>query len=77
VGISSLAVYSYYYRQMISHCTIDLDQAEIGNEVVLQWGDHGRRIKPVRAVVERFPYLDLPRNEAVDLTAIPSGVAVG
>jgi glycine cleavage system aminomethyltransferase T len=74
VGISSLAVYSYYYRQMISHSTIDVDQAEIGNEVVLQWGHHGRRIKPIRAVVERFPYLDLPRNEAFDLSTVPTGV---
>jgi glycine cleavage system aminomethyltransferase T len=75
VGVSSLAVYSYYYRRMLSHCAIDVDQAEIGNEVVVQWGDHGGRLKPVRALVERFPYLDLPRNEAVDLSSIPSGVA--
>ena len=67
VGISSAAVYSFYYREMISQTTIDLDQAEIGNEVVVHWGDFGKRIKEVRAVVERFPYLDLPSNRDYDL----------
>jgi vanillate/3-O-methylgallate O-demethylase len=38
VGISSLAVYSYYYREMLSHSTIDVELAEIGTEVVLYWG---------------------------------------
>ena len=49
---------------------IDVDQAEIGNEVVVQWGDHGGRIKDVRATVERFPYLTDPRNSDVDTTAL-------
>jgi glycine cleavage system aminomethyltransferase T len=75
VGISSLAVYSYYYREMISHSTIDLDQAGLGNEVVIHWGDHGGRIKEIRATVSRFPYLDLPSNRDYDLASIPSGVA--
>ena len=74
MGISSLAVYSYYYREMISHSTIDLELAEIGTEVVLHWGDHGERIKQIRATVERFPYLDLPANKDVDLESFPSGV---
>ena len=74
VGISSAAVYSFYYREMISQTTIDLAEAEIGNEVVVHWGDFGKRIKEVRAVVERFPYLDLPSNRDYDLTSVPSGV---
>ena len=74
IGVSSLAVYSYYFREMISHCAIDIDQAAIGNEVVLHWGDFGHRIKPIRATVERFPYLDLPSNRDYDLSKIPSGV---
>jgi vanillate/3-O-methylgallate O-demethylase len=75
VGVSSAAVYSYYYREMLSQCSIDLEHAEIGTEVVLHWGDHGRRIKEIRATVERFPYLDLPSNRDYDLTTIPSGIA--
>ncbi|MGW0707924.1 aminomethyl transferase family protein [Streptomyces sp. NPDC002643] len=74
VGISSVVAYSYYYREMISHCAIDVDLAEIGTEVVIHWGDHGSRIKPIRATVERFPYLDLPSNKDTDLNSIPSGV---
>ena len=74
VGVSSGTTYSYYFREVISHCTIDRDQAQIGNEVVVQWGDHGKRVKEVRATVARFPYLDLPRNENYDLTSVPSGV---
>ena len=50
--------------------SIDVDQEEIGNEVVVQWGDHGRRIKDVRATVERFPYLTDPRNSDVDTATL-------
>lgn len=76
VGVSSLAVYSYFYREMISQSTVNLDKAEIGTEVIVHWGDHGGRIKQIRATVERFPYLDLPDNKDYDLSSIPSGVAV-
>ncbi|MFE7835093.1 aminomethyl transferase family protein [Streptomyces sp. NPDC057474] len=76
VGISSAAVYSYFYREMISQTTIDIDQATIGNEVVVHWGDFGGRIKPIRATVERFPYLDLPRNKEIDVTGAAAGTSV-
>ncbi|MGW1785060.1 aminomethyl transferase family protein [Streptomyces sp. NPDC002143] len=75
VGIASGTVYSYYYREVISHCTIDLEHAEIGTEVIVQWGDHGEKIKDVRATVARFPYLEAPRNENYDVSTIPSGVS--
>ena len=71
VGISSGATYSYYYRAMISHCTIDLDAAKIGTEVIVQWGDYGKRIKDVHATVARFPYLDLPPNRDIDVASLP------
>ncbi len=70
IGVSSGTIYSYHYREVLSNANIDVDQAEIGNEVVVQWGDHGRRIKDVRATVERFPYLTDPRNSEVDTTAL-------
>ena len=38
----------------------------------MQWGDHGGRIKDVRATVERFPYLTESRNNEVD-TAMLAG----
>ena len=74
VGVSAAGVYSYYYREMISQCTIDLEHAEVGSEVILHWGDHGQRIKEIRATVARFPYLDLPSNKNYDLEAIPSHI---
>jgi len=71
VGISSGTTYSYYYRELISQCSIDIDQAEEGNEVIVHWGDYGKRIKEVRATVARYPYLDLPRNQTYDLSSVP------
>ncbi|MDR1249409.1 MAG: hypothetical protein LBK63_08925, partial [Treponema sp.] len=74
IGISSGTTYSYYYREMISQCIIDKEHAELGNQVIVQWGDFGKRIKDVRAEVIRYPYLDLPRNENYDLSTVPSGL---
>jgi vanillate/3-O-methylgallate O-demethylase len=45
---------------------LDVEETDIGTDVVVQWGDHGGRIKDVRARVERFPYLTEDRNDAVD-----------
>ncbi|MDR1901955.1 MAG: hypothetical protein LBQ88_06725 [Treponema sp.] len=74
IGISSGT--TYYYRELISQCIIDVDQAERGNKVIVQWGDYGKRIKNVNATVAvaRYPYLDLPRNENYDLSTVPSGI---
>jgi glycine cleavage system aminomethyltransferase T len=66
VGVSSGTIYSYYFREVISMATIDMELAKVGTEVIVQWGDHGRRIKSVRATVERFPYLSEGRNDQVD-----------
>lgn len=65
VGVSSGIAYSYYFRKVLSHCTIDIDQAEIGNEVIIEWGEHGGRIKEVRAIVSAFPYMSGNRNQDV------------
>ena len=70
IGVSSGTIYSYFYRQVISLGAIEIGQAEIGNEVVVQWGDHGRRIKDVRATVERYPYVSEDRNSDVDTRTI-------
>ena len=66
VGISSGTIYSYYFREVLSMVCIDIDQAAKGNEVIVEWGDFGKRIKQVRATVERFPYLTEGRNDKVD-----------
>jgi glycine cleavage system aminomethyltransferase T len=70
VGVSSGTVYSYYYRQLLSLCTIDIGSSAIGTEVTVLWGDFGGKIKEVRARVERFPYLNEGRNQDVDVTRL-------
>jgi glycine cleavage system aminomethyltransferase T len=45
VGISSGTIYSYYFHEVLSMGCVDLDASKIGTEVIVQWGDHGGRIK--------------------------------
>ena len=72
VGFSSGTIYSAYFREVISMATLDIELAKIGTEVIVQWGDHGRRIKNVHATVERFPYLAEGRNDQVDTRGLGS-----
>ena len=65
VGASSGAIYSYYFRENLSMGCVDEAHAAPGTELIVQWGDHGRRIKDVRVTVDRFPYLSEERNSAV------------
>jgi glycine cleavage system aminomethyltransferase T len=71
VGISSGRMYSYYYRRMISLCSIDTALSAPGTEVTVLWGDPGTRQRQIRATVARFPYLNEPRNERLDVGTIP------
>lgn len=70
VGYSSGTIYSYYFREVLSMASLDIDMAQIGRELVIEWGEYGRRIKPIRATVERFPYLEEGRNDRVDTNAL-------
>ncbi|TYC83640.1 hypothetical protein FXB42_15415 [Acetobacterium wieringae] len=45
IGISSGRNYSYYYRQMLSHCSIDTAYCKLGTEVTVLWGNPGERQK--------------------------------
>ncbi len=67
IGWSSSTAYSSRFRQVISMGCLDLDAADIGTEVTVQWGDHGGPIKAIRATVEHFPYLDAERNSELDV----------
>jgi len=71
IGYSSGTIYSYFFREFLSHGCIDIEAAEIGSEVIVQWGDHGGPIKSIRAIVERFPYLTEGRNSDIDATILP------
>jgi glycine cleavage system aminomethyltransferase T len=72
IGVSSGTTYSYHFREVISMACIDIAEAEIGNEVIVQWGHHGGRIKDVRATVERYPYLSEGRNDQVVTAKVPA-----
>lgn len=56
VGTTSSYGYSYYFRKMLCFAVIDVDQAEIGNEVTIVWGAPGHPQKEIRAVVAKAPY---------------------
>jgi glycine cleavage system aminomethyltransferase T len=71
IGISSGRAHSFYFREMISLCSIDVEYSAMGTEVVVLWGNPGTRVKEIRAKVSRFPYLSENRNQVVDVRKIP------
>ena len=71
IGFSSGRAVSQTYRRMISLGFIERDLAKIGTEVVVIWGSPGSRQKEIRATVARFPYLQVERNDKVDVETIP------
>jgi vanillate/3-O-methylgallate O-demethylase len=56
VGVSSSRGYSYYFRKMLSLCTVDVALSEPGIEVEVVWGNPGKPQKNVRATVAPAPY---------------------
>jgi len=66
VGVSSGNIYSYYFRESLSMGCIDTELCEPGTELVVEWGDYGKRLKEVRVTVAPFPYLQEGRNDALD-----------
>ena len=55
---------------------IDVGLARPGTEVIVQWGDHGKPIKDVRATVQRFPYLTEGRNDQIDTNKLAGALGV-
>jgi vanillate/3-O-methylgallate O-demethylase len=56
VGVATSRGYSYYFRQMLSLCVIDVDCSELGTEVTVIWGEPGEPQKEIRAQVAAAPY---------------------
>jgi vanillate/3-O-methylgallate O-demethylase len=65
VGVATMRGYSYYFRQMLSLCTIDVEHSDVGTEVTVLWGEGENPASPtvedhvqteVRATVARTPY---------------------
>ena len=71
IGRSAGIVYTQYYKDTISLGLIDLDKNVQGDEVTVLWGSNGTRQIPIRARIERYPYLDLTSNRDYDMESIP------
>lgn len=65
VGAATSRGYSYYFREMISLAVIDVDCAEIGQDLAVVWGNPGERQIEIRAKVAPAPYKQ--DNRRVDL----------
>ncbi len=75
IGISADPTFSSHFHTMISHAVIDADKAVEGTEVLVQWGDYGKKIKNLRATISKFPYIHgVADNKDYDLTTVPSGL---
>lgn len=71
VGRACLPEYSITYRKLFSFAVVNEDAAVQGNEFTLVWGNLDDRKKNVRVRVDRYPLLDMERNENVDVETIP------
>ena len=71
IGFSSGRAVSQTYHRMISLGFIERESAKLGTGVVVLWGSPGSRQKEIRATVARFPYLQVERNDQVDVEKIP------
>ncbi|PSH62120.1 aminomethyltransferase family protein [Phyllobacterium sophorae] len=68
VGVATSRGYSYFFREMLSLCVIDIAHAEVGTDVVVVWGEPGQRQKKIRAKVARAPYKN--DNRRADLAKL-------
>ena len=66
VGVATTRGYSYFFREMISLCVIDIEHSDIGTEVVVIWGAPGDPQKQIRARVAPAPYKQ--DNRRMDLS---------
>lgn len=68
VGIATSRGYSYYFREMISLCTVDIACSEIGTPLTVLWGEPGKPQKEIRVTVAPAPYKT--DNRRADLRSI-------
>lgn len=68
IGVSTSRGYSYFYREMLSLCVIDVAHSEPGTEVTVVWGEPGEPQREIRARVAPAPYK--PDNRRIDLTTL-------
>ena len=73
VGASTSRCYSYWFREMLSLCTIDIALAKPGTEVTVAWGSAGYPQRPIRATVAPAPYKR--DNRRIDVAKLPPRTA--
>lgn len=56
IGATTSRGYSYYFREMLSLCPIDVAYSEPGTEVTVVWGNPGDVEKRIRATVAPAPF---------------------
>lgn len=73
IGYSAGREYTLHSRCMFSMGCIDIDEAELGNEVYVLWGEPGERQIKIRATVDVFPILSktMTMNYKYDVETIP------
>jgi len=69
VGVSTSRGYSYYFREMLSLCTLDVACCEPGSEVMVIWGNPCGPQKEIRAKVAPAPYKT--DNRKLDVHSLP------
>jgi vanillate/3-O-methylgallate O-demethylase len=69
VGVSTSRGYSYYFREMLSLCALDVACCEPGCEVVVVWGKPDSPKKEIRAKVAPAPYKT--DNRKLDVNNLP------
>lgn len=70
VGVTTSRCYSYYFRRMLSLCTIDVKHNSPGTSVTVVWGDPGKQRTQIRATVAPAPYKK--DNRRIDVTSLPA-----
>jgi vanillate/3-O-methylgallate O-demethylase len=69
IGLTTSRGYSYYFRQMISLCTIDVEFSTPGTDVTVVWGNPNEPQKHIRATVAPAPYKK--DNRRMDVSNLP------
>ena len=70
VGTSFGRQNACYFRRMISIGCVDPAFAEEGAEVYVLWGNPGQRQKRIRARIARYPYNNVMRSSATDVSQL-------
>jgi glycine cleavage system aminomethyltransferase T len=70
VGMATSRCYSYYFREMISLCVLDVELCTPGTDVTVIWGDPGKLQKQIQAKVAPAPYKTDRRR--IDVKTLPS-----